>query len=225
MESHQHQKFDPLPALAELDLSRAITFATKRARTGAALKARREALSLIGSESLATAKCSFRNIPLAELETSSGSLLREGVPQSTGLTALAAMACTLGPALEERVSALCAERRISLALALDEAGNELLFHAVRLAARKVRGEGRRLGYSTGETLAPGGRGLTLDHQGEVVGLAGGERIGITVTGQGMLLPVKSRSILVSVGEGLRAKPLRRRCDICSSRERCRHRMR
>jgi hypothetical protein len=112
-----------------------------------------------------------------------------------------------------------------MALALDALGNELLIYTARFAALKMRSEARRLGYSTGDMLTPGGRGLALDQQARVIGLAGGEQIGITVTQQGMLSPVKSRSMLVGVGLGLAAKPMRRRCETCSSRERCSYRMR
>jgi hypothetical protein len=222
-----------MAVVADIDLSRAFAAAMKRPRvTGPALKARQESLSLIVSESLVAPKCSFRNIASrelrgtpAELLLGDGALQTPGVEAVGGLTGVTAVACTLGPALEQRVSALCAERKLSLALALDELGNELLIYTVRLAARKVRDEARRLGLSTGDMLTPGGRGLPLDQQAEVVGLAGGEQIGITVTQKGMLLPVKSRSTLVSVGKDLTEKPWRRRCDTCSSREQCRYRTR
>jgi hypothetical protein len=222
-----------MAVVADIDLSRAFAAAMKRPRvTGPALKARQESLSLIVSESLVAPKCSFRNIASrellgtpAELLLGDGALQTPGVEAVGGLTGVTAVACTLGPALEQRVSTLCAERKLSLALALDELGNELLIYTVRLAAGKVRGEARRLGLSTGDMLTPGGRGLSLDQQAKVVELAGGEQIGITVTQKGMLLPVKSRSILVSVGKGLTAKPWRRRCDTCSSREQCRYRTR
>ena len=223
-----------MAVVADIDLSRAFAAAMKRPRaTGAALKARRESLSLIASESLLSPKCSYRNIASsmtrgtpAELLLGDAALHTPGFEAVSGkLTGVAAVACTLGPALEQRVSALCAERKFSLALALDELGNELLIYTVRMAAWKVRGEARRLGLSTGDTLTPGGRGLSLDQQARVVGMAGGDQIGITVTQEGMLLPVKSRSILVSVGKGLTAKPWRRRCDTCSSREQCKYRTR
>ena len=222
-----------MAVVADIDLSRAFAAAMKRPRaTGAALKARRESLSLIASESLLSPKCSYRNIASsmtrgtpAELLLGDAALQTPGFEAVGGLTGVAAVACTLGPALEQRVSDLCAERKFSLALALDELGNELLIYTVRMAAWKVRGEARRLGLSTGDTLTPGGRGLSLDQQARVVGLAGGEQIGITVTQEGMLLPLKSRSILVSVGKGLKAKPWRRRCETCSSREQCKYRTR
>ena len=221
-----------MAVVADLDLSRALAAAMKRPRaTDAALKARQESLSLIAAESLIAPKCSYRTIAVRKTcEPSAELVLGDATLQTTGfaaissqLTGVSAVACTLGPALEQRISALCAERRLSLALALDDLGNELLIYAVRLAVLKIRGEARRLGCSTGNTLTPGGRGLSLDQQAKVIDLAGGGQIGVTVTHQGMLFPVKSRSMLVSVGQGLAAQPLRRRCDTCSSRERCRYR--
>src|SRR5664279_4247508 len=75
----------------------------------------------------------YRIVPLDEPRSS---VLRAGgetldalrlVPESGQLTALGVGICTLGPALEQRATALFAERRMSLALALDKLGNELLF--------------------------------------------------------------------------------------------------
>ena len=221
-----------MTVITDIDISRALAAAAKRPRVaGASPKARREALALIENEALVAPACSYRQLPVRE---ASGALLDFGesmlkVPGfaavSAKLTGVTAVACTLGPALEGRVSTLCAGRRLSLALALDEVGNELLMYTARLVALRIRGEARREGLSAGETLTPGGRGLTLDQQQAVIAMAGGDRLGITVSEQGMLFPVKSRSMVVPIGEGLAAHPLRRRCERCSSREKCRYRAR
>jgi hypothetical protein len=218
--------------IADIDISRALAAAAKRPRVaGVPPKARWEALAMIEEEALVAPTCSYgnrrvRDVRGAWLDFGEATLHAPGLSAvSEKLSGVTAIACTLGPALEARVSTLCAGRRLSLALALDEVGNELLMYIARLVALKIRGEARQHGLSVGETLTPGGRGLALDQQEAVLSMAGGERIGITVTEQGMLFPVKSRSMVVAIGKGLSAQPLRKRCEKCSSREQCRYRSR
>ena len=75
------------------------------------------------------------------------------VPESGQLTALAVGIFTLGPALERRVTALFAERRMSLALALDKLGNELLFALSRRVAGSDRHRGAQSGIDGGRRIA------------------------------------------------------------------------
>lgn len=219
-----------MPVIGEIDIPAALVAAAKRPLTaGTAQKSRSAALEMIGQESLARPAFSYCSATLQnvcdDVLDFGGSALR--VPGlrdvSTGLTAVTAVVCTLGAAFEARVSALCTERKLSLALVLDELGNELLMYTVRQALLQIRLEARRQSLSSGSSLSPGCSGFSLDQQAVVVALAGGERQGISVTSQGMLLPVKSRSMIIPVGAGLSPQPLHKRCETCSSRKKCRYR--
>jgi hypothetical protein len=213
--------------VADIDLHLALAAVAKRpAPAGSAPKLRREAISLVAAEGLATPAFAYRTTALQNV---SGVLFDFGDQQlhapgltavAAGLNAVASVVCTLGPVLEERVSELCNKRRLSLAFALDAVGNELLFYTARRASLAVRGDARAHGWTSGDPLVPGGNGLPLDQQGAVVALAGGAQLGVGVTAQGMLYPVKSRSMVIGVGTGLTAKPLLRRCESCSSRGTC-----
>ncbi len=214
----------------QIELSLALAAAEKRcAAAGPGQTARRKALTMIAAEGLATPAFCYRCSPLVgvngnTLELGLASLDAPGLaPLSSRLTAVAAVACTLGPALEARVSELCRERSMSLALALDELGNAMLMYTARCAALAVRRECRSQGLTSGDTLSPGGNGLPLAQQGAVLELAGGDRLGVWTTAQGMLSPIKSRSLVMGAGHGLAAQPLRRRCESCSSGETCRYR--
>jgi hypothetical protein len=184
---------------------------------------------MIGDESLAQSAFVFRIVPVQNSRAADFGFgkSRLQVPAladvASKVTAVASVVCTLGTSLEARVSALCVERRVSLALALDEVGNELLLNSVRQALLLIRREARRQSLSSGNSLSPGCSGFALDQQAGVVALAGGDRLSISVTSHGMLNPVKSRSLIVPIGAGLTAQPLHRRCDDCSSRKQCRYR--
>ena len=96
------------------------------------------------------------------------------VPQSGRLTALGGRRLTLGPALEQRASALFAERRMSLALALDKLGNELLFALSRRVQDRIVIEARNAGLTAAGELRAGDPGLPLSAQSAVHRLAGAE---------------------------------------------------
>jgi len=136
------------------------------------------------------------------------------------LIAVAAAACTLGAALQDRISELFATRRRSLALALDTLGNELLFRLADRATAAIRRDARREGLGTGIEIGPGDPGLPLDQHAVVLALAGSWRNGIVVTEAGMLAPVQSLSLLVALGRNLRQRSAKARCACCPSRDRC-----
>ncbi|HIJ86633.1 MAG TPA: hypothetical protein HPP97_02995 [Desulfuromonadales bacterium] len=218
-----------MPVIGTIDIPAALAVLEKRpSRAGTAPKLRHAAVTMIRAGALAQPAFSFRIVPV---HTSSAADFAFGesrlrVPAladvAANVSAVASVVCTLGRSLEARVSALCVERKLSLALALDEVGNELLLNSVRQALLQIRREARRQCLSSGNSFSPGCSGFSLDQQTGVVVLAGGDRLGISVTSHGMLTPVKSRSLIVPIGAGLSAQPLHRRCDDCSSRKQCRY---
>jgi hypothetical protein len=141
------------------------------------------------------------------------------IPATGHLTALAAGACTIGAGLEARVRSLFAEKRASVALALDTLGNELLAAASRRVQDGLLGEIRRRGLTMAGELRAGDPGLELDAQGAVLRLAQADTIGIGMTRLALLSPVKSMSVIYGVGVDL--PPARwSRCDRCPSRAKC-----
>ena len=142
------------------------------------------------------------------------------VPASGELTALGLVACTIGPSIERRVRELFAERRMSLGLALDALGNELLSALSRRVQDRMAAAVIRTGLTMAGELRPGDPGLDLAAQPAMMRLAGAETIGISVTSLNMLDPVKSATAVFGVGRDL--PPARwSRCDGCRSRKTCR----
>lgn len=180
---------------------------------------RREAAELAEREGLIEVAVAHHVVPLDHGEVLDTARLH---PESGTLTALACGVCTIGPRLERRVSALFAERRMSLALALDAHGNARLRDAVRTLQDRMLAEVRRQGLTMAGELRPGDPGMALDAQPAVLRLAGAERIGVAVTHGLALSPAKSASMVLGVGIDL--PPARwSRCDDCPTAPRCRMR--
>ena len=173
-----------------------------------------------------TPRFACRMVPVRERRGDSLELdgLRLSIPAFAGdrgkLERVAAAACTLGPALEARITELFGLRRPSLALALDEIGTDRLFRLADQLFARIGRDAKRAGLETGTEINPGDAGLALGDQAQVLALAGAERAGISLTPQGMLAPVKSLSMLVPLGRGLRARTRSARCNCCPSRDRC-----
>jgi hypothetical protein len=186
---------------------------------------RRDVIDLVERESLLNAAYCYRIVPLDEPPSH---VLRAGgealdalrlVPKSGQLTAVAVGICTLGPALERRATALFAERRMSLALALDKLGNELLFALSRRVQDRIVIEALKAGLTAAGELRAGDPGLPLAAQTAVHRLAGADTIGVSVTQGQVLHPLKSMSMVLGIGIDL--PPVRwSRCDDCPSAPKC-----
>ena len=199
----------------KIDLSCALaTLAKKSPAVGTAFKTRCKALDMVAEEVLAVPIATYTYIPVQGVREEMldfGQFTLQApelVAISSKLASVVAVVCTLGPAFEARISSLFKERKYSLALALDELGNELLFYTARLASLQIRKETRRQGLSAGNFLSPGDEGFSLDQQAMVVSMAGGENCGVSVMKLGMLSPVKSLSMVEGIGSELSAQPLR-----------------
>lgn len=215
-----------MPLLTGIDVVGKVAAAPpRRPLSKAVARLRDEALAMVRAEQLvATAAC-YRFVAL-ERECE-GTLHLDGeqlhapwlLPASGELTAVACAACTLGERLEQRVSALFAERRASLAVALDGVGNELLFALSRTLQDRMLGQARKQGLCMAGELRSGDPGLALETQSVVLRLAGAGELGVRVTATGMMHPIKTASMILGVGHALPVADWSR-CDHCPHRERC-----
>ena len=213
--------------IQSVDLSHTLRHLYARpCRSRSEARARDEAIEMIEREALTRPAFGYRILPV---ETVRGDAIDVGdatldapvlAAEIGGLKAVAAAACTLGSAMQERISALFATRRRSLALALDTVANELLFRLADRASATIRREARRSGLGIGIEASPGDPGVPLEQQARVLALADAARIGIHTTGAGMLSPMKSLSFLVALGPTLRRRAAPERCNCCPSRDRC-----
>lgn len=213
--------------LRDAELLRRVAAAPVRGGAAALrVRLREEALDLVRTEQLLEAAYSYRIVPL---DAPPAPFLRAGgerlhaprlLPESGTLTALGCAVCTAGPMIEARVRSLFAEKRPSLALALDELGNALLFEVSRQAQDRMLADAVRQGLTFGGELRAGDPGLALDAQAAVLRLAQAGGIGVRLGSSGQAMqPLKSVSMVFGIGIDL-PKTHWSRCDDCSSREKC-----
>lgn len=153
----------------------------------------------------------------------------------TGVPALAAdlataravvvAVATIGASLEERASRLFAARDLRRALLLEEFGTAALFELSDRSVKRIEeavcaGEDR-----LSDPYRPGDDGFPLAHQRLLCALAGAERAGVRLSAAGMMVPVKSVSLMFGVGRDVPRRACVDRCATCRARERCRYRQR
>ena len=177
-------------------------------------------------ENLVQAVSQFRLHPVECIEddvvkAAGVALFAPALAQGSGrVTAVVAAACTLGPALENRVSALFAARRPSLGMALDSLGTDLLFRLSDRLYARIRRELRRQGLHIGPPENPGDGGLALEAQSAVLQLSGVDAAALSANASGMLQPVKSLTFVAALGPDLPTHAITPRCSRCSARDRC-----
>jgi hypothetical protein len=128
--------------------------------------------------------------------------------------------CTIGEALEQRVSALFARDPTS-ALALDGLGSAAVEALATAACHHFESLAAAEGLQTSLPLNPGLTGWPLaDGQRQIFALLDGRQIGVTLTASSLMLPRKSTSFVLGFGHSLvsAGQP----CDYCHLRETCRY---
>jgi hypothetical protein len=190
-----------------------------------------ECVAEIEADGLLTPVVAYETLPSEDIGKEhillSGGARLDGVPalaaDLAGARALVAAVATIGAGLEERASRLFANKDPLRAMLLEELGTAALFELSdglqgRIEDAVCAGEER-----LSDPFQPGDGGFPLAHQRLLCALAGAERAGIRLSGAGMMVPVKSMSLLFGVGAQVPRRACADRCATCQARDRCRYR--
>jgi len=145
----------------------------------------------------------------------SGSLVARAL---TGATEVALAVCTIGPALEERMSTLFAEGESVRAVALEGAGIAAVRQVTNLVGVRICDAATARGLSVGMRASPGQEGWSIQQQRLLFGLIPAGQIGVRLTSSCLMVPRVSVSFVIGLGPDMRADAVP--CDFCSKRERC-----
>lgn len=214
-----------MASVRTFDALKAVATAEPAGLTATRRRFREEAIGLARAEGLGRVRMTYRIValdaPAAELLQAGGEAFYAPrmLPESGELTALAFGACTLGEPLVARVRDLFAQRRMSLALALDTLGNQMLMEASRRLQDRILADVAKRELTMAGELRAGDPGLALEAQPAVARLAGAPDIGLRVTPSLALEPAKSATVVFGVGRDL-PPALWSRCDECRSRKTC-----
>jgi len=136
---------------------------------------------------------------------------------------VAAMAGTIGPRLEERVSKLFSRGERLKAVVLDGIGSALVDALMDLGWGKMEAMASGEGLGTSGPLSPGMPGLPIEIQAEIVKRVPAKAIGFGITQGGVLVPRKSFTCVIFMGKGVSRWEKGEMCKVCSLRETCSYR--
>jgi len=133
---------------------------------------------------------------------------------------LVVMVCTLGHALEDFASAVLPEDSL-LGLALDGLGTAAVESLAVAACSHFGALAGEQGMLASMPLSPGMDGWPAD-QGhhQIFALLDPAEAGVSLTSSGMMVPRKSLSLVIGMGEDISQEG--RVCDYCSIRQTCRY---
>lgn len=215
-----------MPRVVGIDLMRELANNPPEDLSSVRTQLRCDAIKLIQAENLVEAAYSYNIIPLdrpaAETLHAGGETIHAPrlLPESGELTAIGCGVCTLGPRVEARCTSLFAERRASLALALDEVANEMIFTLSRRIQDRMLAETARRHLTMAGELNAGDPGLDISAQAAILRLAAGNTIGVELYKNKLMTPLKSTSMILGVGKDLPTVSWSR-CDSCPSKGKCR----
>ena len=145
-----------------------------------------------------------------------------GISLWEGADCLGVALCTIGSALENRASELFAQGEYPAALLLDSVGSVAVESVADYVNFLICQEADRLATKAGPRLSPGYGKWELADQRVLFSLLPGEKIGVGLNEDCMMVPRKSISFCVGMGKGLGGERVINPCRYCGV-EGCKYR--
>ena len=137
---------------------------------------------------------------------------------------IAVAVCTIGPELEEQVTAYSKGRQALKGIILDGIGSAAVDSLVREILGRIGNEVSSRGYEISSPVNPGMPGFPLAEQRNLLGLVNADEIGVRLTASGVLIPRKSTSMVIGIGPQMTRWTRAEVCARCSLRETCHYRV-
>jgi hypothetical protein len=134
---------------------------------------------------------------------------------------VAVAGCTIGRPLDERVRELLQDE-LALASALDGVGSAAVDALSAEVCCRVDEAARQAGALTTMPFSPGEGEWPLSDQQAVLGLLPADSLGIQLSPDFLMTPLKSLTMVIGVGKEVRSEGVP--CDRCSAALRCRYRV-
>ncbi len=157
-------------------------------------------------------------------------VLKEVRLRSKGLAKLWAQAqevalilCTIGPALDEQVSAHFVASDPLRGLVLDAIGTAALEGLAEEACRLIAEVAKGKRWEASAPLSPGNLDWGLEEQRVFFDLLPAKEIGLRLKESYQMTPLKSLSLAVGLGEAVLPSMEKSPCTYCSLKRRCRYR--
>ena len=126
--------------------------------------------------------------------------------------------CTIGEALEQRVSDLWEARELPLAMMLDSVGSGAVESLAEYVNDELCREGVARGVKITNRVSPGYGGWDVAEQRRLWELCPGDRVGVTINDACFMHPTKTITMLVGEGREARVDDYFSQCVRCWMRD-------
>lgn len=176
-----------------------------------------------------TARCLYRILPILPEDNSIRFANGRTIPvegdffQGASHAVLAVV--TLGKELEKTASDRFDEGEMVEGLVWDACGNAGVDEALEMLRKEIAERTSSMGMQMGYNIGPGGGTIPLYAQDVVFLFVEASKIGVELKESYLMVPVKSSSVLIPVGEKL-LRPnssFSKTCELCSARATCQNR--
>jgi hypothetical protein len=133
---------------------------------------------------------------------------------------IAAVVCTIGRRLEERVAYFSAQKDSLRALLLDGIGSAAADSLVQKVCDVMRHEASSIGYQASSRISPGTPGFPISEQWKLFQLVPGEQIGVHLSSSLLMIPRKSVSTIIGIGPNMPIWTEAERCNRCNLNKSC-----
>ncbi len=125
---------------------------------------------------------------------------------------VAVAVCSIGSELEKRAADYLKCGQALRGTLLDAIGSAAVDSLSEEACKLIAEEASRQGLETSSPISPGMPGLPITEQWQILELAKAEKIGVSITPAGVMVPRKSVSLVIGIGP---AMPKWKRAEVCA----------
>jgi hypothetical protein len=131
--------------------------------------------------------------------------------------------CTIGAELERHAGNVMAEDPAN-GMVLDGVGTAAVLSLANRFCNQIGSQARVTGLQTTLPLSPGVEGWPVEQgQPQIFRMIDADCIGVSLTSGYMMVPRKSLTMVIGIGEDMRSNESP--CDLCNLRDRCQYRTR
>lgn len=133
---------------------------------------------------------------------------------------LAVAICTIGPNLEKKVSDYFQSNEPLRGVLLDGIGSAAVDLLAQETCKLVAQKASSRSYQTSSPLNPGMSGFPLSEQWQLFQIVPAEKIGVSLTSAGVMVPRKSISLIIGLGPQMKSATRKEACDYCNLKKTC-----
>jgi len=137
---------------------------------------------------------------------------------------LAAVVGTIGPKLEKQVTDYFNRDEPLRGVLLDGIGSAAVDSLTQEVCKFIAGEASSRGYLASSPISPGMPGLPIAEQWQLLKLVPAREIGVSLTSSGIMVPLKSASMVIGIGPQMITWTRAEVCAHCSLRKTCHYRI-